>query len=148
VFDMRIQEVKSPKISSDIKSEYNKSRVTKKFIDTFDEELDQFHQDKLSEILSEIDSAAQKLKESLTLQDLINYKKLVKKFLQEATNGMLKYTKKEYLDGRGRKKIYSLVEKVNGKLEKLTEEFLKDSKHLELLKMIDDIRGLLIDIYS
>lgn len=40
------------------------------------------------------------------------------------------------------------MEKANDKLEKLTEEFLKDSKHLELLKMIDDIRGLLIDIYS
>lgn len=146
---MRIENVKAPKISSDIKSEYNKFyRISKKFIDNLDEELEQFHQDRLNGILSEIDSASQKLKENLTLQDLINYKKLVKKFLQEAANGMLRYTKKEYVDLRGRKKIYSLVEKVNDKLEKLTEEFLKDSKHLELLKMIDDIRGLLIDIYS
>lgn len=104
---MRIEEVKSPKISSDIKSEYNRSyRVTKNFIDTFDEELEQFHRDKLNGILSEIDSAAQKLKESLTLQDLINYKKLVKKFLQEATSGMLKYTKKNMsMQEEGRKFI-------------------------------------------
>ncbi|HHW56316.1 MAG TPA: YaaR family protein [Clostridia bacterium] len=146
---MRIHEIRPSKITSDIKSEYGKSyKVSKKFIDAFDEELDQFHQDKLNGILSEIDNAAQKLKENLTLQDLINYKKLVKKFLQEATNGMLKYTKKEYVDLRGRKRIYYIVEKVNDKLEKLTEDFLKDSKRIELLRMIDDIRGLLIDIYS
>ncbi|AIS51303.1 hypothetical protein TKV_c00980 [Thermoanaerobacter kivui] len=146
---MRIQEIKSLKVSSDIKSEYHRyDKVSKKFIDSLEEELEQFRQDKLNSILSELDSAAQKLKETLTLEDLLNYKKLVKKFLQEATNGMLKHTKKEYVDLRGRKKIYSLVEKVNDKLEKLTEDFLKDSKHIELLKMIDDIRGLLIDIYS
>lgn len=147
---MKIQEIKSAKGSSDLTSEYHKyDKVSRKFTETFEKELDQFHEDKLNEILFKIDNAAKKLKEGLKIEDLLNYKKLVRQFLKEAANGMLKYTKREQTDIRGRKKIYSLTEKINEKLEKLTEEFLKDnSKNMELLKMVDDIRGLLIDIYS
>lgn len=147
---MRIQEIKSAKVSSDFAGEYLKhDKISRKFTDALEEEMNQFREDKLNKMLLKIDDAAKKLKESLTIEDLLNYKKLVKKFLKDATNGMFKYTKREQIDIRGRKKIYSLTEKVNEKLEKLTEEFLKgNSKNLELLKMIDDIRGLLIDIYS
>lgn len=146
---MRVNEVRPSKIVSEMKSEISRTyKVEKKFGEAFEKELDRVYKDKLSEILSEIDEAADKLKESLNLQDLLKYKKLVKKFLQEATENMLRYTKKEHVDLKGRKRIYSLVEKVDKELERLTEEFLKESKKLELLKMIDDIRGLLIDIYS
>lgn len=147
---MRVQEVKSAKVSPAFTGDYNKyEKISRKFTEALEEELNQYHQDKLNEVLSKIDDAAKKLKESLTIEDLLNYKKLVKKFLKEATNGMLKYTKREQIDIRGRKKIYSIIEKVNKKLEKLTEEFLNNNiKNLEILKMIDDIRGLLVDIYS
>ncbi|MGB9809704.1 MAG: YaaR family protein [Caldanaerobacter sp.] len=146
---MRVNEVRPSKVISEVKNEVSKTyKVGRKFNEAFEKELDKVYKERLSEILSEIDEAADKLKENLNLKDLLRYKKLVKKFLQEATSNMLKYTKKEHVDLRGRKKIYSLVEKVDEELEKLTEEFLKESKKIELLKMIDDIRGLLVDIYS
>ncbi|MGB9679987.1 MAG: YaaR family protein [Thermoanaerobacteraceae bacterium] len=146
---MRINEIKSDKVTQNLNSEYKKYDKTKlKFVEAFQKELDNFQEDKLNDMLLQIDNAANKLKDTLTLEDLLKYKKLVKNFLKEATNGMFNHTKKEQVDIRGRKKIYSITEKINEKLEKLTEEFLKDNdKNIQLLKMIEDIRGLLIDIY-
>ena len=52
------------------------------------------------------------------------------------------------MDRRGRHRIYSTVKKINKNLEELTQEILKSEKdHLKILAKIEDIRGLILDIF-
>jgi Protein of unknown function (DUF327). len=62
---------------------------------------------------------------------------------------MFQRNKRESISLNGRKKIYTIVDKVNEKLEMMTKEFIEgNKKNIDLLSAIEEIRGLLVDIYS
>ncbi|HHY91667.1 MAG TPA: YaaR family protein [Clostridiales bacterium] len=118
----------------------------------FASELIRFQEEKITErlqtLLSEIDVQAQKLQGKLYLQDLITYKKLVKDFLSIAARNSYQLSKENFLDRKGRHRVLSTIKKVDSELEALTREFLKTEKdRMKILQKLDDIRGLLIDIF-
>lgn len=147
---MKIQDISTKSLKSDIIEDDGKTRnQSLKFKDALDNEIDKVQKDTLKELISDIDNSALALKSELNIENLLSYKKKVKQFLHSAIENIYKRTKRETVDLGGRKKIFTIVEKINKKLEKLTEDFIKDNKkNVELLKMIDEIKGLLIDIYS
>lgn len=50
---------------------------------------------------------------------------------------------------RGQSKVYSLLKKVDQKLEDLTKDFIdKESEQLDLLGKLGEIRGMLVDLYT
>ena len=52
-----------------------------------------------------------------------------------------------FLDRRGRHRVYGIVRLVDKNLDDLAGELVKDEKdHLAIISKIDDIRGLLLDI--
>ncbi|SNX53853.1 YaaR family protein [Thermoanaerobacterium sp. RBIITD] len=147
---MRIQEINTRKVTSDFVVDDKKNKMsTMKFEDAIESEISKVQDNILNEMLADIDNTAQKLKENLNIENLLSYKKKVKQFLQNAINGMFRRNKRESIDIRGRKKIYTIIDKINDKLEKLTMDFLNNnSKNIDLLNTIEEIRGLLVDIYS
>jgi hypothetical protein len=119
----------------------------------FKDNLARAHSERLEEriasLMKEIEEQGQRLTETLNLKDLLAFKKKVREFMEEAVDGMLKYSKSSVLDRRGRHKIYVLVKKVNHDLEELTEKMMSGQKDkLEILKKVDSIRGLLVDLYT
>ncbi|MDI3312193.1 MAG: YaaR family protein [Thermoanaerobacterium sp.] len=147
---MKIQEINSNKIMTGYEKDDRSERAfTLKFEDIFDSEISKVEESMLNKMLNDIDDAAEKLKGELNLDNLMIYKKKVKEFLQKSLNGMFQKSKRESINLIGRKKIYTIVEKVNEKLEIMTQEFLEGNrKNLDILSAIEEIRGLLIDIYS
>lgn len=104
--------------------------------------------ERLDLLLKQIDKQAEKLSKKIDVGELIAYKKLVSQFMKETLESMVKFSKNGFLDKRGRHKIYAIIKKVDKELEKLTEDVLKKEKNnLNILKRLDDIRGLLLDIY-
>lgn len=104
--------------------------------------------EKLDYLLSKIDKQATRLSEKMDIKELIVYKKLISEFLQESVNSMVKFTKDNFLDRRGRHRVYSIVKKVNVELEELTKDVLsKEEDNINILKKMEDIRGLILDIY-
>ncbi|KPU27509.1 hypothetical protein TR13x_05435 [Caloranaerobacter sp. TR13] len=104
--------------------------------------------ERLDLLLKQIDKQAEKLSKKIDIGELIAYKKLVSQFMQEALESMVKFSKNGFLDRRGRHRIYAIIKKVDKELEKLTEDVLKKEKNnLNILKRLDDIRGLILDIY-
>lgn len=146
---MRIQEVNTGKPMTTSIEEKNKYSIrNQRFDELVEKESKQIRDDRLNEMLLDLDNISQKLKQNLTLENLLLYKKKVRQFLQDTTSRMFKREKREYTDLTGRKRIYTLIEKINARLEEMTKEFIQDnSKSIDLLKMIDDIRGMLIDMY-
>ncbi len=133
----------------------NASRaVDKKSIqDTFKTKLGELKQEeirvKLETLYSDIEEQTSRLQDSLFIDDLIKYKKLVKEFLDISVNNSHVFFKENSLDRRGRHRVFSLVKKVDLELDQLTEDFLQiESNRIDILKRLDNISGILMDIMT
>lgn len=136
-------------ISEQVGRSSDLSKVHKNFADQLHKvKTDLVHQE-LENLFNEIDKQGKVLGESQTIRDLKKYKDLIQRFLDYAVNKM--YSLKEHTgwDRRGRHKIYTMIETVNKGLESLTEQLLSGQQDkIAILAKVDEIRGLLLDIYS
>jgi uncharacterized protein len=109
-------------------------------------ESDNFEQ-YIKDLASKIFEQGQRLGKKVDIRELKIYKNMISEFLDEAVNNSHKFSKESFLDRRGRYKVYATVKKINTSLEQLTEQVLKDEKNnIDILKNIEDIRGLILDI--
>ena len=75
------------------------------------------------------------------------YRTTIKEFMNEIVSRSHEFSRENFLDRRGRHRVYGIVRQVDKNLDELAEELLKDEKdNLAILGKIDDIRGLLLDI--
>ncbi|MDT3700721.1 MAG: YaaR family protein [Thermincola sp.] len=103
----------------------------------------------LEKLFNDIDKQGRALGNSLNLKDLKKYKDLIQKFLDYAVNKMYHLKEQPGWDRKGRYKIYTVIESVNKELEKLTAMLLSEQQDkISILAKVDDIRGLLVDIFS
>ena len=121
--------------------------------DTFKVKLSAIEQEsirtELNSIYEKIESQSSKLSEKLFIDDLILYKKLVKEFLNISVNNSHVFFKENSLDRRGRHRVYSLVKKVDEELDELTKDFIDiETKRINILKRLENINGLLMDIMT
>lgn len=145
---MKIENKTEGKVQSKLvsQSELNKVESEKT---GFLEELKQVHGEKikaeLDDLLGMIDEQGERLAKHRTFKELIKYKKMVKKFVNEAVEKMYQL-KEEYSPSQG--KIQTLVKSVDSSLEELTDMILDNqSAQIDILDQIDEVRGLLIDLY-
>ena len=128
--------------------------VDKKAIkETFKMKLEDIEQEnirnELKVLYDKIEIQSNKLQDRLFIDDLINYKKLIKEFLNVTINNSHIFFKENSLDRRGRHRIYSLVKKVDQELDELTQDFLdSENKRINILKRLNDIKGILMDIMT
>lgn len=121
--------------------------------DTFKTKLNELEQeairDELQILYDKIESSSNKLQDRLFIDDLIHYKKLVKEFLNITVNNSHVFFKENSLDRRGRHRVYSLVKKVDQELDELTRDFIDmENNKINILKRLDDIKGILMDIIT
>lgn len=103
--------------------------------------------EKLSGLMDEITTQGEKLAEHMDIRDMKKYRALVKDFLNEVVNRSHKFSRENFLDRRGRHRVYGIVKLVDKNLDELAEELVKDEKdHIAILGRVDEIRGLLLDI--
>ena len=103
--------------------------------------------EKLKGMIKEIDKHCKKLSEHMDVMDMKKYRSLVKEFMNEVVNRSHKFSRENFLDRRGRHRVYGIVRLVDKNLDELAEELVKDEKdHINILNKVDEIRGLLIDI--
>ena len=104
-------------------------------------------QEKLSEIMEDITVQGDKISKHMDIKDMRKYRELVKGFLNEVVNRSHKFSRENFLDRRGRHRVYGIIKLVDKNLDELASELVKDEKdHLAIIGKVDDIRGLLLDI--
>lgn len=135
------------------KIETVKNQNKKTINTTFKEKLENLKQeqirDELKTLFSKIEGQTSKLQDRLFIEDLVEYKKLVRDFLDISVNNSHIFYKENSLDRRGRHRIYSIVKKVDTELDELTKDFLDiENNRLRILNRLDDIKGLLLDILT
>ncbi len=90
-----------------------------------------------------------KLAKHRNIKDMRRYRGLVKDFLNEIVNRSHSFSRENFLDRRGRHRVYGIVRLVDAKLDELAQELVKDEKdNLSILNKIGEIRGLLLDIFT
>ena len=77
------------------------------------------------------------------------YRGLIKEFLNETVTGFHNFTRENFLDRRGRHRVYGIIRLVDETLYELAKELMKDEQdNITILAKIGEIRGLLLDIFT
>lgn len=104
-------------------------------------------QEKLNSMMEQITMQGDKISKHMDIKDMKKYRELVKGFLNEVVSRSHEFSRENFLDRRGRHRVYGIVRLVDKNLDDLAGELVKDEKdHLAIISKIDDIRGLLLDI--
>ncbi len=103
--------------------------------------------EKLTGLMEEITEQGKKISQHMDVRDMKKYRSLVKDFMNEVVNRSHKFSRENFLDRRGRHRVYGIVKLVDKNLDELAEELVKEEKdHIAILGKVDEIRGLLLDI--
>ena len=105
--------------------------------------------ERLEGMMKEITQQGKKLGKHMDIRDMKHYRALIKEFLNEVVNRSHKFSRENFLDRRGRHRVYGMIKRVDAALDELAGELLKDEKDaLSILDKVDEIRGLLLDIVT
>jgi len=99
-------------------------------------------------LVEEINKQGKKFAQNPTYEELKIYKSMVVEFMKHVTDHMLTV---EHRTGGSpmRQKIYTVTKLIDKKLDALTKLVLtQQAQNITLLATLDEIRGLLIDLYK
>ncbi len=103
--------------------------------------------ERLNGLIDDITKQGKALADHMDIKDMKKYRSLISDFLNEVVTNSHKFSKENFLDKRGRHRVYGIVKLVNKDLDELAQELLKAEKdHLKILERTDAIKGLLLDL--
>lgn len=106
-------------------------------------------QARLNGLMEEITMQGERLSKKRDIRDMKKYRGLIKEFLNEIVNRSHQFSRENFLDRRGRHRVYGIIRLMDEKLDELAQELVKDEKdNLAILAKIGEIRGLLLDIFT
>ena len=106
-------------------------------------------QTRLTSLMEEITMQGDKLAKKRDVRDMKRYRGLIKEFMNEIINRAHSFSRENFLDRKGRHRVYGIIRLVDENLDELARELMKDEKdHLAILSRIGEIRGLLLDIFT
>ena len=104
-------------------------------------------QERLTLMMDEITMQGEKIKKRKNITDMRKYRSLIKSFMNEVINRSHKFSRENFLDRRGRHRVYGIIRRIDENLDKLAEELMKEEKdNIQVLGLIGEIRGMLIDL--
>ena len=106
-------------------------------------------QGRLQTLMQEITVQGERLAKRRDVKDMRHYRALVKEFMNEVVTHSHSFSRENFLDRRGRHRVYGIIRLVDENLDLLAQELMKDEKdNLAILNKIGEIRGLLLDIFT
>ena len=104
-------------------------------------------QEALKTMMNEITMQGEKIKKRKNIQDMQKYRGLIKGFLNEVLNRSHQFERENFLDRRGRHRVYGIIRLVDENLDRLAAELVKEEQdNITIMNTIGEIRGLLIDL--
>lgn len=106
-------------------------------------------QAKVDMLLSDITAQGNRIAQHMDIRDMKKYRGLVKDFLNEVVYRSHKFSRENFLDRRGRHRVYGIIRLIDKNLDELASELVEDEKdHIAILDRIGEIKGLLLDILT
>ena len=117
----------------------------KDFSQSFNQARDRRSQEQLKQLIDDIKKKGNRLVVTKTYIDVINYKKMIKEYLESVLKYMYE-TKKDI--SFWQTQYFITVNTIDGKLEELTSAFLNgEMENINIAATVDEIQGLVVDIY-
>ncbi|MET3683781.1 uncharacterized protein YaaR (DUF327 family) [Alkalibacillus flavidus] len=113
------------------------------------QESQKMKETELNRLLGDLTKQGEKVAKFRSFPDLGKYKRMVRQFIQEATNYGLELEQSRKWDLNGGNQTLSLVKQVDEKLVQLTDDVLDQEKDsIDVLDVIGEIKGLLMNLYA
>ncbi|MBU3105175.1 YaaR family protein [Clostridium gasigenes] len=118
----------------------------KDFSQSFNQARDRKSEEQLNKMIEEINKRGNRLVTTKTYGDVIAYKKMIKEYLASILKFMYD-TKKDV--SFWQTQYFVTVETIDQRLEELTKELMAEEReNLNVAATIDEIQGLIVDIYK
>ncbi len=106
-------------------------------------------QTRLQGLMEEITMQGERLSKKRDVRDMKRYRGLIKEFLNEVVSRSHSFTRENFLDKRGRHRVYGIIRLIDENLDELAKELVNDEKdNIAILGRIGEIKGLLLDIFT
>lgn len=104
---------------------------------------------KLTLLMEEITQQGKKITKRKDVGDMRKYRSLIKDFMNEIINHSHEFSRENFLDRKGRHRVYGIIKLVDKNLDDLAAELMKEEKdNISILNKIGEITGLLLDIFT
>ena len=106
-------------------------------------------QAKVDALLNDITAQGNRIAQHMDIRDMKKYRGLVKDFLNEVVYRSHKFSRENFLDRRGRHRVYGIIGLIDKNVDEVASELVEDEKdHIAILDRIGEIKGLLLDILT
>lgn len=106
-------------------------------------------QAKIDLLMTDITKQGELIARHMDIRDMKKYRGLIRDFLNEVVYRSHKFSRENFLDRKGRHRVYGIIRLIDSNLDELAQELVKDEKnHIAILERIGEIRGLLLDILT
>lgn len=143
-FKKKKTEKKKPLPASKFHSVIERSQET----DYFEKESKNYKDNReITEILEQINKLSEILIEAPTIENIKSYKSVVRYFLEYVVKNLFEVEEKVSGNNILKRKRFTLIKIVDKKLEQLAVDVLNSQKkQFDILKRVDEINGLLVNI--
>jgi uncharacterized protein len=112
------------------------------------DESENLYTQRITSLISDIEKQGEVLNRRADIGEMQKYREMITSLLNETVSNGFAFAKEGKLGFGGRNKVYAIIRQVNGKLDEMTQKVLSTEKsNINLLDDVDDIRGLLVDLY-
>ncbi|GGF35918.1 hypothetical protein GCM10010954_38690 [Halobacillus andaensis] len=109
----------------------------------------QLQENQLNQLMQSISTQGEKVARFRSFRDLAKYKRMIKDFVEEAVQYGYHVKQSHSFDIQGRGRKLTIVESVDDRLAELTEAVMDQERNsIDLLGIIGEIKGLLINLYT
>ena len=106
-------------------------------------------QTKINNMLQDINVQGKLIARHMDIREMKRYRGLIRDFLNEIVNRSHKFSRENFLDRRGRHRVYGIIRLIDENLDELAQELVEDEKYqIDILSRIGEIEGLLLDILT
>ena len=145
--DIKVNQVQQPQQAEQV----NQNRpVDDSFKFTLSSHIEEAElQARLNSLMEEITMQGEKIAKRKDIRDMRRYRGLIKDFMNEIVSRSHSFSRENFLDRRGRHRVYGIIRLVGETLDELAQELVKEeSDNITILNKIGEIRGLLLDIFT
>jgi uncharacterized protein YaaR (DUF327 family) len=105
--------------------------------------------ERLNLMMQDIVQQGEKISKRNDIKDMQRYRILIKDFMNEVVTRSHVFSRENFLDRKGRHRVYGIIRQVDKELDELAQELVKDEKNsIDILAKIGQIQGLLLDIFT
>ena len=145
--DIKVNEAQ---LTQNVQSEQNIQKADGTFKFTLASQIEDADlQNTLKVMMEEITMQGDKISKERDIRDMKKYRAMIKGFMNEVVSRSHTFERENFLDRKGRHRVYGIIKLVDQRMDELAQELVKDEKdNIKILGMVGDIQGLLLDIFT